>query len=164
MKSMNQDVVVVKLNLQREETWRYDGRVLKTSPNSLLIEAFFNRKDLPFHGITLKQDDRFVERYFSDRWYNIFEIHDREDDRLKGWYCNISRPAEFSPGKIAYVDLALDLLVYPSGAHLILDEEEFKQLPLAPGSRRKALLGMRQLIGLVNENRLGELIKYDKTR
>lgn len=155
----NQQVIVAKLNLQREETWRYEGRILKSQPNSLLIEAFFNRKDLPFHGITLKQHDRFVERYYSDRWYNIFEIHSREDDHLKGWYCNVTRPAEFSPGKIAYVDLALDLLVYPNGEYLVLDEAEFKQLLLDPPTRENARQGLHELIELVNQNHLGELIK-----
>ena len=155
----NQAVIVVKLNLQREETWRYEGRILKKDDKGLLVEAFFNREDLPFHGITLKQNDRFVERYFSGRWYNIFEIHDREDDHLKGWYCNVTRPPEFSPGKIAYVDLALDLLVYPDGEFLILDEQEFSELPLGPASRQKARQGLVDLIELVNEDRFKELFK-----
>jgi uncharacterized protein len=127
-------------------------------PNSLLIEAFFNREDLPFHGITRREQDRFIERYYSDRWYNIFEIHDRDDNRLKGWYCNVTRPAEFSPGKIAYVDLALDLLVYPNGKYLVLDEAEFINLPLSNASRDQARQALRELIGFANENRLRDLI------
>ncbi len=159
MTPSGQKLIVVKLNLQREETWRYDGQILESQPNTLLVEAFFNRKDLSFHGITLKKQDRFIERYYSKRWYNIFAIHDRDDDRLKGWYCNVTRPAEFSPGKIAYVDLALDLLVYPDGEYLVLDEPEFIKLPLDPASRDQARQGMRELIGIVKQNRLRDLIK-----
>jgi uncharacterized protein len=158
MTPSNQKVIVAKLNIQREETWCYEGQILKMQPNSLLIEAFFNREDLPFHGITLREQDRFIERYYSDRWYNIFEIHDRDDNRLKGWYCNVTRPAEFSPGKIAYVDLALDLLVYPNGEYLVLDEAEFLKLPLFPASRDQARQALRELIGFANENRLRDLI------
>ena len=47
---------------------------------------------------TLRRGDRFIETYYTDRWYNIFEIHAREDDRLKGWYCNIAKPAVMEAG------------------------------------------------------------------
>jgi len=156
----NHLVTIIKLTPQREDTWRYDGRVLAEDQHSMLIEAYFNRKDLPFHGITLNRNDRFLERYFFTRWYNIFEIHDREDDHLKGWYCNVTQPAEFSPGKIAYVDLALDLLVYPNGKYLILDEEEFANLPLSSGTREKSWQGLRDLIEITKSNRLQDFLKY----
>lgn len=158
MNADNQTLIVVKLNLQREETWRYDGQILKKDEKGVLIQAFFNREDLPFHGITIKQNDRFIERYFSNRWYNIFEIHDREDDHLKAWYCNVTRPAEFNPGKIAYVDLALDLLMFPSGETLILDEGEFASLTLDPGTRQKARQGLQALIKMARENKLHDVV------
>lgn len=129
------DVVVLKLNLAGEETWRYSGKVLERDVESVLIEAFFNREDLPFHGIILGNGDRFLERYYANRWYNIFEIHDRVDDHIKGWYCNLTRPAVITDRQIAYVDLALDLLVYPDGRQLVLDQEEYEELPLSEGER-----------------------------
>ena len=125
-----QTVLVLKCDLNGEETWRYEGQVLAEMPDRILIEARFNRSDLPFHGIVLRENDRFVELYFSDRWYNIFEVHDREDDRIKCWYCNVCKPAVFADGVISYVDLALDLLVYPDRmgwmrmSSLVLDEDE----------------------------------------
>jgi hypothetical protein len=122
---MMETVEVLKLNLAGQETWRYTGIVLTRQPQSVLIEARFNRADTLFHGILLGQGDRFVEIFYNDRMYNIFEIHDRGDDHLKGWYCNICRPADFRPGEIAYVDLSLDLLVFPDGRQLVLDEDEF---------------------------------------
>lgn len=158
MNADNQTLIVVKLNLKREETWRYDGQILKKDEKGVLIQAFFNREDLPFHGITIKQNDRFIERYFSNRWYNIFEIHDREDDHLKAWYCNVTRPAEFSPGKIAYVDLALDLLMFPSGETKILDKGEFASLTLDPGTRQKARQGLQALIKMARENKLHDVV------
>jgi len=158
MNTPDQFVDVIKLNTRREETWRYRGRILENSSNSLLIEAFFNRADLTFNGITLRENDRFIERYFLDRWYNIFEIHDREDDHLKGWYCNITEPAEFSAGKIAYVDLALDVLVYPDGNYLVLDRDEFAALKLEEFTRENALNALDELISIVREEKLTGLI------
>jgi protein associated with RNAse G/E len=139
------DIVVVKYNQEGVETWRYTGRILTRSGNVVTLEALFNREEIPFHGILLKPNDRFIETYYSDRWYNIFEIHDRDSGEIKGWYCNVTRPAEFSDGFVAYVDLALDLLVYPDGHWLELDRDEFNELSLDEPSREKAEAALRQL-------------------
>jgi len=152
-------VIVIKMNLQGEETWRYEGQILARDANSLLIEAFFNREDLHFHGITLKRNDRFIERYYEDRWYNIFEIHDRDDDHLKAWYCNVTTPAEFTPGKIAYVDLALDVLVYPDGKYRVLDRDEFEVLALDDETRENACRALNELENLVITGKLARAVK-----
>lgn len=132
------EVVVIKQNPQGEETWRYGGTVLRRTPRGMLLEAFFDRDDRLFHGVWLCRGDRFVEAYFSHRWYNIFEIHHREGGALKGWYCNVTRPARLLDGRIEYVDLALDLLVYPDGSSLLLDEDEFAALSIGEPERRRA--------------------------
>ncbi len=150
----SEQVTIIKLNTQREETWRYPGQILARDDHSILLEAFFNRSDLPFHGIVLRENDRFIERYFDNRWYNIFEIHDKDDDHLKAWYCNVTTPAAFSPGKIAYVDLALDLFVYPDGKWLVLDEDEFTTLELPPATQKQARSALRNLIELAKTNGL----------
>jgi uncharacterized protein len=144
------EITVIKQNVQGEETWRYTGRVLEQDEHSILIEANFNRPDTPFHGMMLGEGDRFVEIYFSDRWYNIFQIHDRNDASLKGWYCNITRPAVMMSDRIEYIDLALDLLVFPDGRQLVLDQDEFDELPLDDDTRQKALDTLPELQKLIN--------------
>ncbi len=79
---------ILKKNLAGEVTWQYEGVVLKRDGNSVTIEAFFNRDDMPFQEIVLKRNDRFVETFYTDKWYNIFEIYDRDDNRFKGCYCS----------------------------------------------------------------------------
>ncbi len=155
-------VVVIKLNTKQEENWRYQGQIIARGKTSLLIEAFFNRSDLLFHDIFLRENDRFLERYYEDQWFNIFEIHDREDDRLKGWYCNVTTPAKFKPGKLSYIDLALDLLVYPDSRYLILDQAEFDALNLTEEVRQKALQGLDRLKALAEAGLLVTAIHNDK--
>lgn len=138
-------ITVNKRNLQGEVTWRYTGKVLERGENFVLLEAKFNRSDLPFHGIILKRGDRFVETFYSDRWYNIFEIYDREDGRFKGWYCNIAYPAEIEHQQVSYIDLALDLLVYPDGQQLVLDEAEFDEMPISLEVQSQALSALDEL-------------------
>ena len=93
----------------------------------------------------LGKGDRFVETYYTDRWFNIFEIHAREDDHLRGWYCNVSSPAVIVGDTIAWNDLALDLLVFPDGRQYVLDEDEFSQLELSSEQRQRALNALAEL-------------------
>lgn len=138
-------ITVRKLNLAGQETWRYTGRVLERHAGRIVLEAEFNREDTPFHEIMLRSGDRFVETFYTDRWYNVFEIHDRDDHRLKGWYCNIGHPAVIEEETVAYIDLALDLLVYPDGRQLLLDEDEFTALALSPEVKQQARLALEEL-------------------
>ncbi len=158
---MSEPVVVIKLDSQQREVWRYPGQVLRRSSEAVLLEAHFNRADMDFHGIPFGRGDRFLELYYSDRWYNIDELHDRDDDHLKGWYCNVCCPAEIEEGQVAYVDLALDLLVFPDGRQLVLDEDEFAALDLDEGTRSQAWAALRQLQEIFKEPvtlRLAEIL------
>ncbi len=119
--------------------------MLRREPNAVVLEAFFNRPDMPFMDVVFKEGDRFVETFYTDRWYNIFEIYDRDDGKLKGWYCNVGKPAVLTDGAVSYVDLALDLWVSADGKQTVLDEDEFDDLRLNSGDRESALSALRLL-------------------
>ncbi|HRJ55588.1 MAG TPA: DUF402 domain-containing protein [Anaerolineales bacterium] len=136
---------ILKKNLADEVTWQYDSKVLHRDENSITVEAFFNRDDMPFQEIVLKRNDRFVETFYTDKWYNIFEIYDRDDGRLKGWYCNITKPAVIEDGLVAYVDLALDLWVSADGSRKMLDEDELEELNLDDLTRQKVYESLQEL-------------------
>ncbi len=142
---MSERVLVLKLNPQGEEMWRYEGDVLERTSDALTLEAFFDRDDRPFMDTTLKRGDRFVETYYSARWYNIFAIYDRDDGVLKGWYCNITQPAAWTDGRVEYVDLFLDLWVSADGTQTVLDEDEFEAAELNDDLRYAARQGLAEL-------------------
>ena len=139
------DVTVLKRNLAGEVTWQYEGRVLERGVNCVTLEAFFNRDDMPFMGEVLKRGDRFVETFYSDRWYNLFEIYDRDDRKFKGWYCNVGYPAVIDQDTVSYVDLALDLWVAPDGAQTVLDEDEFLETSMDVMTRAQAAAALEEL-------------------
>jgi uncharacterized protein len=145
---MADEVVVIKRNPRGEETWRYSGQLLQVGPHVRVIEALFNRDDVTFNGVQLRRGDRFVETYYSDHWYNIYEIHDIESDQVKAWYANVARPAQFAQGRIEWVDLALDLLVFPDGRQVVLDEDEFLALNLEPAE----VIQAREALGELQEH------------
>ncbi len=146
-------IKVLKKNLADEVTWQYEGTVLRREENQITLEALFNRDDLPFMDIVLKRNDRFVETFYSDRWYNIFEIYDRDDGKLKGWYCNVGKPAVIGDDFVSYVDLALDLWVASDGKQTVLDEDEFEAMNLNGELKQKAYDGLKELQEVITKRR-----------
>jgi protein associated with RNAse G/E len=87
----------------------------------------------------------FYEIYLRDKWYNIFEIYDRDDGKLKGWYCNVTYPAWIRRWDIVYRDLALDLLVFHDGTQKVLDVDEFEAIDIPTADRKQALKALDEL-------------------
>ena len=148
---MKKTITIIKLDAEEKEVWRYLGNVIEWSEQKVIIEAHFNKDDFLFHGLMLKRDDRFLETYYTARWYNIFEIYDRDDGQLKGWYCNVTKPAKVENGQISYVDLALDLLVFADGRQLVLDEDEFELLNIDETVKVNSLQGLEELKAVFNQ-------------
>jgi len=151
---MSQSISVIKRNPAGEELIRYTGILLHRDSHGIVLEAFFQRPDWALMGLVIRTGDRFIETYFTDRWYNILEIHDRDDDQLKGWYCNIGKPARWeSENAISYVDLALDLWVAPDGTQTIMDEDEFAALDLDAHTLSRARSALEELQEWFSDNK-----------
>src|SRR5215208_4345582 len=146
-------IKVQKKNPAGDVTYEYEGVLLSRDETSITLEALFDRADMPFMDVVFKTGDRFVEYYYMDRWYNIFVIHDRDDGSIKGWYCNIGKPAVFEDSLVSYVDLALDLWVSADGKQTVLDEDEFENLALNEELRANALTGLEELKLLFLKNK-----------
>lgn len=142
---MSRMIKVQKKNPAGEVVYEYEGDELRRDGTSIVLEALFTRDDMLFQDVTFKTGDRFVEYYYSDRWYNIFAIYDRDDGQLKGWYCNVGKPAVIEDRLVSYVDLALDLWVSTNGTQTVLDEDEFDALELPDELRARALTGLAEL-------------------
>jgi hypothetical protein len=81
------------------------------------------RIDLGF--VVFEPGDYLDEYFYSDRWYNVYALHSPAG-QLKGWYCNITRPAVFFLDTIESEDLELDLFVSPDRQTImLLDEDEY---------------------------------------
>lgn len=142
---MKTDLTVIKCNHLGKEVFRYRGILLESEDNRVLLQARFGLKNVKLVDIPISQGDYFLETYYSDRWYNVYEIQGKVDHKLKGWYCNVSYPAVFKDDTIIFRDLALDLLVYPDGRQLVLDRDEFATLKLPPQDEKNAETGLAEL-------------------
>ena len=153
-----QRIKVQKKNPNGEVVYEYEGDLIERDETSITLEALFTRDDMPFMDVVFKKDDLFVEYYYTDRWYNIFEIHDRDDGLIKGWYCNIGQPAVIEDGVVSYVDLALDLWVSVSGDQIVLDEDEFEKLDLNEELKIGARRGLKDLKQLFHDRFAGNTL------
>lgn len=121
---------IYKMDENGQEVLYYDGNLIGRGENWILIRAVFEASDADIGPVVLARGDIFYEWFYTDRWYNVFRIHSTEGE-LKGWYCNITRPAHLQANMIWSDDLALDVFVAPCGTVHLLDEDEFAQLDLS---------------------------------
>ncbi len=66
------------------------------------------------------------EYYWLDRWYNIFRFHEA-DGTFRNYYCNINMPPTFVGDELNYIDLDIDIVVWPDRSYQVLDRDEFEQ-------------------------------------
>ena len=150
---------IIKNDHRGQELWRYPAEVLSQTDSRITVEAYFNRDDYHSGFVVFKRDDRFVETFYNDRWYNVFAIYDRDDKRLKGWYCNITRPASWNDAELAADDIALDVWIPAEadercGKPLVLDQEEFVELGLKPAEMEQALKAVEEIKALAKAGKL----------
>jgi hypothetical protein len=137
-------ITVHKLDLRGEVVLWYDAELIEQFADGVRLEARWTRPALPLGYTRFAPGDLFVEWFYTDRWYNIFEIHTAEG-RLKGWYCNIAEPASISASVVASRDLLLDLWVDPHGKMRVLDEDEFAAAALGNATRARARQALTEL-------------------
>jgi uncharacterized protein len=139
-------IKVVKQNPLGEAKIQYTGEVVERLADGIVIAAQWRHaaKDLGY--TRFEPGDRFTEYYYTDRWFNIFDISTPDGTR-KGWYCNVAEPAVIYDDHIEQVDLLLDVWVNPDGKPLVLDEDEFDaDTTLSEEQRRGAQQGLRELL------------------
>lgn len=141
-------MTVRKLDHAGSQVTAYPGRVLWRDDHAIVLRTGWKRAPLDLGFVVLEPGDRWTEHFYANRWYNIFEIR-ASDGRLKGWYCNVTRPARISGREVAAEDLALDLWVAPDGEMQVLDEDEFAALPLTPAERKTARQALAELQAMV---------------
>ncbi|MEW2300978.1 DUF402 domain-containing protein [Streptomyces sp. NPDC006655] len=123
------DVVLVKAGRTKI---RYPAELLHDDGTRITVRAPWagdTARDFGF--VRFEQGDVFTEFYWRDRWYAVKEVR-AADGTLKGWYCDVTRPATLGGGRLVVEDLDLDLWRSADGTDVRrLDEDEFAESGLA---------------------------------
>ena len=126
---VGQQLTVHKNDALGQPVMTWGGLVVAHDEDRITLEAEFNRSFYDLGLFVLEKGDLFRETYYFDRWWNVFEVRSPGGE-LRGWYCNITRPARLVGLDLYYNDLALDLLILPTGEVRLDDEDEFAALHL----------------------------------
>jgi uncharacterized protein len=149
-------VHVRKLRPDGELDYAWDGAVIRCDASGIVLRAEFNVDLVEREFATFRRGDIFVEFYYWDRPYNVFQIS-TPDGTLKGWYANVGLPAELSAEteELQYVDLALDVWMSPNREFVVLDQGEFDVLLTEyPHLAETAERGRTSLLTLAASDRL----------
>ncbi|MFJ4900338.1 MULTISPECIES: DUF402 domain-containing protein [unclassified Streptomyces] len=101
-----------------------------------------------FGFVRFEPGDVFTEHYWRDAWFAVKEVRTGAGE-LKGWYCDVTRPAVLRDGELIVEDLDLDLWVSADRCDVLrLDEDEFEESGLAgrdPEAARAAVAALDEL-------------------
>lgn len=120
------DRIEVRLVKEDREKIRYTADVVADDGEHLVVRApWAGTVARDFGFVRFEQGDVFTEHYWRGRWYSVKEVRDAAGV-LKGWYCDVARPAVARGAALEVADLDLDLWVPADGGPpLRLDEDEF---------------------------------------
>ncbi|MGC9358841.1 MAG: DUF402 domain-containing protein [Anaerolineae bacterium] len=131
-------VRIVKLDEQGNQIASYTGRVIQANGERVVAACTWTwKRTIDVGPFALEPGDRLCEFYYADAWFNVFRVCD-ERGVLKGWYCNVTAPAEMNGDHIRWRDLKLDLVVGVDGEELVADQDEFEALDPSPELRERA--------------------------
>lgn len=89
-----------------------------------LVGSFEDQVEHPDLGI-IEAGTVSHERFYFNRWFNYFTF-EQPAGTLRNYYINICMPPEVKDDVIDYVDLDIDLVVWPDGTMVTLDMNEFE--------------------------------------
>ena len=139
---------------------KFDGRIrrswaagLISQTESLLVAVGRFEMDVEHDDLGLIREGTIsFEHFWLKRWYNIFRFHE-PDGSLRNYYCNITMPPTFENGVLDYVDLDIDVVVWPDKRLEILDRDDFEKNALEYGYpsdvRKRALAAVDDLTRMI---------------
>ncbi|MEU7552691.1 DUF402 domain-containing protein [Streptomyces sp. NPDC044571] len=143
------DRVTVALTKAGRTKIRYPATLVSDTGDRICVRAPWAAAGVRDFGfVRFEPGDVFTEHFWRGRWYAVKEVR-TGGGVLKGWYCDVTRPAVVRDGEILVEDLDLDLWVSADGSSVLrLDEDEFATSGLARSDPHAAAEALRALDAL----------------
>ncbi len=137
--------------------------LLEQNQNLLIFVGIFDEDVSHPHLGTIKRGTISYELYRLDCWYNIFCFYE-PDGTFRNYYCNINMPPVVEKGVLDFVDLDIDVIVWPDYRFEIIDESEYEQNSLRflypEYVRAKASEALADLISIIKNRQLPDVSKF----
>jgi protein associated with RNAse G/E len=104
-------------------SWQAD--IIESSPEAIVLVGQFESEVQHDKLGIIRRGTVSYEYYWLQRWYSVFRFHE-PNGVLRNYYCNINMPPMISQGALDYVDLDIDVLVWPDFSYEIVDRDEFE--------------------------------------
>jgi predicted RNA-binding protein associated with RNAse of E/G family len=142
-----------------EHKTRLDGSVAQFVCDALVVEPgkravvrYVSGREVNVGDLTLAPGTVTIGHFWADRSYNVY--HWIFEGRTIAYYASLVDDTTISSDRIDYTDLTVDVLVRPSAAATILDEDELPD-DLAPKRRIAIAKALEAIIadprGLIRE-------------
>jgi predicted RNA-binding protein associated with RNAse of E/G family len=133
----------------------WTGDIVEDAGDHIVIRARWATTNTPlFLGYTVfEPGDVFLERYYAGRWFSVWQVISQRTGRTKGWYANVCQPVEREGDQLRFVDMELDVFVWPDGRFVILDEEDLERAQLPQAETEAAKAGLAEVSTWILERR-----------
>ena len=117
----------------RIEARKYDQQLHYRLPAYLLDDDgerlwFISQVGGQVEHVTRQQTWEITHRwdmiFWRRRWYNVY-LNYTPAGAFDHFYCNVGLPPVVSGETLSFVDLDLDVRIWPDGQYAVLDEDEF---------------------------------------
>ncbi|MFC8126653.1 DUF402 domain-containing protein [Streptomyces sp. NPDC057302] len=159
MSEPSADKVEIILTKAGRTKIRYPAEVIADDGTVVTVRAPWAAAGVRDFGfVRFEPGDVFTEHYWRDRWYAVKEVR-TSTGTLKGWYCDVTRPAVRQGATLTVEDLDLDLWCSADGKTILrLDEDEFTESGLPTKDPEAASAALSALNTLEAMARAGTLL------
>ncbi|MCA1666187.1 MAG: DUF402 domain-containing protein [Thermomicrobia bacterium] len=105
----------------------YPVHVLRWRSCHVVVSGVFG-PEVAGRSPIFRPGDVTAEFFWRDRWWNVIAGYDAPSGELRGYYCNVAQTPHWQIAPeptISYIDLDLDLVIFPDGRVELHDEDEF---------------------------------------
>ena len=135
----------------------WTARLIEHTEKQLVFEGVFDQDVEHCELGHIVQGTVSTEYYWLDQWYSVFRFQEPTGG-LRNFYGNINMPPTFAHSTLDYVDLDIDVVVWPDRSFKVLDIDEFEEnarlFAYPEAVRAQAAIGLEKLITLINSGDL----------
>lgn len=121
---MNKEIIVNSRKYDGSLHRSWNCELVSFDGEHLVLRGEFDR-DVEHEGLGLILAGTItIEHFWLSKWHNVFRFESHEGV-LRNHYVNVSMPPTFDGKTLEFVDLDLDVVIWPNGEYVVLDEMEF---------------------------------------
>jgi len=113
----------LKYNGELRRSW--EAGLIREGPDLIVAVGVFEQSVRHNDLGLIQQGTVSFEYFWPERWYNVFRFAD-PDGSFRNFYCNIAMPPRVQGDVLEFIDLDIDVVIWPGGRREVLDLDDFE--------------------------------------